>query len=109
MKTRLEDRTDLRPETIALYQQLEAERCRTHPVLKGVMVLCLAPTAVVTVGLLPLFAGGLLLSPLWLPKTLAAIAGIWASPAALVLAPAVAVAASSDDAKRRRARQTRQG
>lgn len=100
----LTDRTDLRPETIALYQQLEAERTRTHPVLKGVMVICLAPTVVITAGLLPLLAGALLVSPLYLPKMLALIAQAWASPNALFLAPAAAMAASSDQAKRRQSR-----
>lgn len=78
---KLTDRTDLSPETIALYQRLEAERYpKLHPLLKGVMLAGLVPTAVITAGLLPLFAGALALSPLYLLKTLTVVGGVWLSP-----------------------------
>jgi hypothetical protein len=100
---KLADRTDLSPETIALYQRLEKKHSfNLKDPVQWFMVLTLAPTALVLVGLTPIALFGLLLSPLAIPKTLAMLASIWTSPAALVLAPVVLMGNQHDQAKAKR-------
>ena len=72
---KLTDRTDLRPETIALYQQLEAKRTACHPVLAAVGAVSLWPAVLMRAhkpALVLLFAG-----------MLVGAANAWRSPAVL--------------------------
>ena len=81
---KLTDRTDLRPETIALYQQLEKERTAIHPVLAIVGGLTLWPAAFMRfpkTALVCLFAG-LLMGATQAWKSPAVLTGLALAPIA---------------------------
>ena len=81
---KLTDRTDLRPETIALYQQLERERTAIHPALAIVGGLTLWPAAFMRfprTALVVLFAG-LLMGATQAWKSPAVLTGLALAPIA---------------------------
>jgi hypothetical protein len=82
---KLTDRTDLRPETIALYQRLERERTAIHPVLAVVGGLTLWPAVFMRfpkTALVVLFAG-LLMGATQAWESPAVLTGLALSPVAL--------------------------
>ena len=84
---KLTDRTDLRPETIALYQQLEKERTAIHPALAIVGGLTLWPAVFMRfprTALVALFAG-LLMGATQAWKSPALLTGLMLSPAVIAL------------------------